>query len=493
MPRGSTALPIAAAKAVDQAERSELVQLLRHYRSMSNEWIRRQVLKNNRIDVLAAVLGYEVHPFHMTMLQFQFRYTDNLILAFRGAGKSTLCTITKCIHYLLLDPNLRIVIASKTGSNAEQFLREVKQQFETNNRFAEVFGEYYSRKVARWNDREIDIVPRTRHTKEANVTCVGIEGTVVGAHFDVEFSDDLVDEQNARTPYMRDQINKWYYSILDPTIEPPSDDNPYVGHRHRLGTRYHYEDQYGRWIADELKDRHLIIPALDDDGRSPWPDKWPPSEFAARKRRSGLIIFNAQYQCDTDAMKGEVFQYDDCLMVDDEDMPKLSSLRLYMGVDLAITEKESGDHFAIVVIGVDKLSNIWVLDYFDAQLRFGAQFRKIKAFANRYEVIRAGIESNAYQRAQAQALEDDEDDDALRSGVVKKIITDKDKVTEAWKLSPLFEEHKVRFHKSCTAVRDQLVLFPNGRFKDLFDAFNLAVKASQKKRRKRRAYEPGVI
>lgn len=460
---------------------------------MGNEWIKRQVLENDRIDILARILGYELEPFHVAMLQFQAKHTDNLILAFRGAGKSTICTITKCIWYLLKDPNLRIVIASKTGSNAQQFLREVKQQFRTNSRLAEIFGDYYSSRVERWNDTEIDVAARTRFTKEANVTCVGIEGTVVGKHFDIEFSDDLVDEANARTPYMRDQINKWYYSILDPTMEPPDPENPLVGQRNRLGTRYHYDDMYGRWIAGELKDRHFIVPALNDEGQSPWPEKWPPEEFAKRKKRSGLIIFNAQYQCDTDAMKGEIFQYDDCIMVDDDGMPSLDSLKIYMGVDLAITEKETGDHFAIVVIGMDKLGNVWVLDYYDGQLRFNAQTKKIKSYANRHGALRVGIESNAYQLAQAQTLQDDEDDDALNSGQVRKIITDKDKVTEAWKMSPMIEDHKVFFHHSCAEVRDQLVLFPNGRYKDLFDALNLAIKAGKKKRRKRRGHEPGVI
>lgn len=493
MGRPNTAL-IANARKIHEAERSELVQLYRHYRSMSNEWLKRQILDNDRIDILAILLGYELQPFHVAMLQFQMRHTDNLILAFRGAGKSTLCTVTKCIWYLLKDPNLRIVIASKTTSNAETFLREIKMQFETNERLQEVFGHYYNaRKCRRWNDREIDVAPRTKHTKEANVTCVGIEGTVVGRHFDVEFTDDLVDEQNARTLYMREQINKWYYSILDPTIEPPSAENPLIGHRHRLGTRYHYDDQYGRWIADELKDRHFIVPALNDKGQSPWPAKWPPQEFAKRKRRGGLIIFNAQYQCDTDAMKGEVFQYDDCIIVADGEMPDLDDLRIFMGVDLAITEKETGDHFAICIIGIDKVGNIYVLDFYDGQLRFGAQLKKIKDFAGKYDPIRIGIEINAFQRASAQALEDDEDEDALNIGQLRKITTDRDKVTRAWKLTPLFEDHRVHFRKSCTPVRDQLVLFPNHRYKDLFDALDLAVQASAKKRRRKREYEPGVI
>lgn len=480
--------PATIAHRLPGAERSELVGYYEHVRSMSNEWIRRQVIDNLRIDILVAVLGLDVKPFHIKILQFQFQHAETMVLAFRGAGKSTTATVIKAVHYLLLDPNLRIVIASKTTSNAETFLREIKQIYETNERFIEIFGRHYDPR-RRWNDKEIDIATRTKFTKEANITCTSPEGTVVGRHFDVEFCDDLVDEGNARTQHMRDLIHKWYYSVLDPTIEPPSKKNKWVGRRHKLGTRYHWDDQYGRWIRDGMQ--HLIIRALDENGQSPWPEKWPPEELHDRRRKSGMIIFNAQYQCDTDAMKGEVFQFDDCIMVDDSQVP-WDDLSIFMGVDLAISEKETGDHFAIVVLGFDRTGNIFVLDFFEGQLRFKAQTTKIRQYAAKYLPVRIGLEVNAYQEAQAQVMEDD-DEPLPPETRLRKINTGTDKITNAWKLSPMFEDGRVHFRHVCAQVRDQLVLFPNYRYKDVFDAFNLAVTAQKLKTRKQRAREPGVM
>lgn len=484
----SGAIPIVTGGRIATAERSELVGLIEHYRSMSNEWLRRQILVNNRIDILAtAILGYQIQPFHMKMLQFSMQHTDNLQLVFRGAGKSTVNTVTKSIWYLLKNPNLRILIASKTTQNSEGFLKEIKGHFETNDRLAEVFGPYYDpRKVSKWDNREIEVLPRTTTVKEASITCVGFEGTIISKHYDVEFSDDLVDEDNSRTLHMRDRMKKWYYSVLDPCMEPPDKDIPERGHRNRLGTRYHYDDLYGHWIANELKEHHQIIPALDEKGRSPWPEKWPPEEFLKRKQKAGLIIFNAQYQCDTEAMKGEVFQYDHCQMVEDSDLP--DQLRIYMGVDLAISEKEAADHFAIVVIGIDRSAHHYVLDFYDGQLRFKQQTAKIMEFYERWNPIRIGIETNAYQAAQAQTLKDVDPDIPI-----KKIVTDKDKVTVAWSLTPVFEDGRMHFRKVCGPVREQLVLFPSFRYKDLFDAFAMAMKAAKMKTRKKRANEPGVL
>jgi phage terminase large subunit-like protein len=834
-------------KALESAERSQLIQYYQHCKAMGGEWLKRQIVQNNRIDILAlAVLGYSIEPFHFSLLKFQFQHRESLQLVFRGAGKTTICTITKSIHYLLKNPNLRILLASKTSSNAEAFLKEIKAHFEGNEMLREIFGPYYdANKVTKWDNREIEVLPRTVRTKEASITCVGVEGTVVGKHYDIILGDDLVDEENTRTKYMRDKTKQWYYQTLDPTLEPPSAEVPHRGEYHRMGTRYHYDDLYGYLMANELKEHYQIIPALKN-GKSPWPKKYPPEWFAEKKRKSGVIIFNCQYQChsddtefltkngwknwynigddellatfnmrsgfveyqkqtgrtclptnknlvrllsykvdalvtknhrmiarpsgwekrssppkgnwelveaqklkgiekdrvllysgvtlpghnlekfripsgkggredgrggvtanhpskivsmddfveflglfvsegsttkksrggirvsqnegkvlddarrcirslgfkfkenntkgcvaidfrhiglwkwlrknvktsshnakiprfvfglsieqreaflkslisgdgytfkgvksdcyqyttvskqladdvqelatlacydtcvsrvapsvlqrnagthgsfrvcirrsigngikanqiqsekyvgnvvcfsvpnhtlitrrngkvlvsgncDAEAMKGEIFQYDDCQQVDEEDIP--DALQIFMGVDLAISQKDTADHFAIVVIGQDSTDRRYVLDYYDGQLRFNAQTAKIIEFYEKWEPIRAAIETNAYQDAQYQSLKDDDKDIRLMP-----VIQDTDKIARAWKLSALFEDKRMYFKKNMGLLIEQLVLFPNFRYKDLFDALDLAVEASKtKKKKKRRAIEPGLL
>lgn len=491
---GATVIPLLKgnSKILETAERSQLVDIYGHYKTMSNEWLKRRIIHNNRIDILAAViLGYQVEPFHIALFQWQFLHSENLQLAFRGAGKSTVCTITKNIHLLLKNPNLRILLASKTSGHAESMLKETKSHFESNDRLAEVFGEYYDpRRVGKWDNTEIEVLPRTSKAKEASITCIGVGGQVVGKHYDVINGDDLVDEENSRTKYMRDKTRTWYYQSLDPTLEPPDPAVPHRGERHLEGTRYHFDDLYGHLSENELKGHVQVIPALDEKGRSPWPSKFPPKWFAKKRRTSGIIIFNAQYQCDTEAMKGEVFQYDDCQQIDGSDIPE--DLRVYMGVDLAIKEKETADKFAIVVVGMDIAKNYYVLDYYENQLRFKTQTRKIIEYYKKWDPIRCGIEVNAYQEAQYQTLKDDEEDGKdLR---LKPITTDKDKMVRAWKLSALFEDKRMFFLKGkMNLLIEHLVLFPNFRYKDLFDALDMAVSTSKMRRRKKRRREPGVI
>jgi phage terminase large subunit-like protein len=475
-------------KALEEAERSQLLDYYQHYRSMGNEWVRRQVLKNDRTDILATyVLGYQVKPFHLAMMRYQFQHPDSLQLVFRGAGKSTVCTITKVIHLLLKNPNMRILLASKTINNAEAFLKEIKSHFESNQKLAEIFGRYYDpQRVTKWDTREIEVLPRTIYTKEASVTCVGVEGTIVGKHYDVIIADDLVDEDNTRTKYVREKTRTWYYQTLDPCLEPPDENIKHRGEYHRLGTRYHYDDLYGHLISNELRKHHQIIPALDAVGRSPWPEKYPPKWFAEKRGKSGLIIFNAQYQCDTEAMKGEIFQYDDCQIVDEADIP--TDLRVFMGIDLAISQQDKADKFAIVVLGQDSTDRRYVLDFYENQLRFNQQTAKIQEFYKKWDPIRAAIEVNAYQAAQYQNLKDEDKDIRLIP-----ITQDKDKISRAWKLSAIFEDKKVFFKRNMNMLIEHLVLFPNYGYKDLFDAFDLAERALKMRSRKRKRAEPGLL
>lgn len=481
------------------ADRDQLVKYYEHCCKMEDEWIRRMVLERNRIDILAAaVLGLTIKPFHLALLKYQFEHPDNLQLVFRGAGKSTTCTVTKAIHLLLKDPLLRILIASKTAQNAEGFLKEIKNHLEGNERLAEIFGpQYDSQKCTKWDNREIIVFPRTKSShmrakhKEASITCVGVEGTIVSKHYDIIIGDDLVDEENTRTQYMRDKTKTWYYNTLDPTLEPPDPEVPHRGEYHRLGTRYHFEDLWGHLTANELAEHHQVIPALNDEGRSPWPEKFHPDWFAAKRKKSGIIIFNAQYQCDTEAMKGEIFRYDDCQRISPADYPPTSTLRVYMGVDLAIGEKESDDKFAIVVVGLtpDKAAQYYVLDYYEGHLRFAAQTKKIVEYYRRWDPIRCLIETNQYQDAQYQNVKDKHPDVRVRP--FKQI---KDKVTRGMKLSALFEDKRVFFKKGAhDLLVEHLVLFPSHRYKDLFDALDLAIRAGRMKKRRTRDREPGVI
>ena len=92
---------------------------------------------------------------------------------------------------------------------------------------------------------------------------------------------------------------------------------------------------------------------------TPWPEKFTVEWLKNRRLEMGTVLFNGQYQNDVQAMKGAIFRADWLRHVDI--VP--DKLTVYMGVDLAISRRETADYFAVVTIGIDhKTREIYVLD-----------------------------------------------------------------------------------------------------------------------------------
>ena len=472
-------------KALNAHSKDRLVEILDQSRELYNAWLKYQILENRRTDILAeAVLGYQVIPqLHFPMILQQWKYQQNQILCFRGSGKTTISTITRAIHLILDDPNIRILIASKTLTNAEDFLKAIKSHFESNETFREIFGNHVGDK--QWDERSIEVKPRTSHEKEPTIMTVGVDGAVASKHYDVLFADDLVEEGNSRTQHMRDRLQRWYYTVLMPVLEPPDPQFPHRGEMTVSGTRYHPEDLYNHLTKSDLKESTLVIPAIDANGNSNWPNKFK-IDFLLKKRKTNLLAFNAQYQCDCEAMKGEIFRYEDLLQHTESEYPSLSNLAIYQGVDLAISTKEQNDCFAQVVIGTNKDSegkdHIWILDFDEGHYRFNQQTSRILRFYRNYNVIKCGIESNAYQKAQLHNLKIE-----CPNFRGLPIYTQKDKVTRAWKLAAMAENGQIHFKTRHSNLLEHLLRFPNHRKKDLFDALDFAIHTAIIRRRKKRS------
>lgn len=457
------------------------------------------ILNHDRIDILMELLGYDCEDFHYAMFigveknpvkieNTPGRYQRwSLSLAPRGHGKSTALTISRSILKFLKNPNIRILIASKTDTNAESFLSEIKQRIKR-HQFIEVFGDLQGNP---WNDGEITIRTRTEQWREGTISTVGLGKALASKHFDMIIADDLVDEENSTTEAQRNKVRTWLFKVLDPTLMPD-------GQMDVIGTRYHPDDLYGHLIetmftkrdkkgrvSKKLYQRYPALikrrkPKKRKNGKKPrerdWYDALWPSMFSVKfllqkKRNQGSAIFESQMQNDTVAMQGNIFQWDWFRTYKQGDINDIK-LKVFQGVDLAIKQDEKADKFAHVTIGVDpETQNIYILDYYNRVTHYTRQKKKILEMFNKYDPIRVGIEGNGYQSALIQDINSNEEFSKIRT---RPIFTEKDKVTRAWKLSAYFERGQVFMLENMTELKEHLLKFP-GTYKDLFDALDIAV------------------
>lgn len=435
--------------------------------------------------VCTYVTKRSVQELHKSIIANISSSKSTLDLAPRGFGKSTVGDVDYCITRILRDPNIRIMIGSKTQTQAEAFLKEIRTHFEQNTDLLRIFGDWKTSKVNVWNDREFTVNQRTLIKKEATVTALGASGAVISKHFDVIIGDDLVGLENARTERQRANLKEWFYSSLFPTLEPDGD-------IHILGTRYNPLDLYEDLIKSGSYSVNIqrAIQTVDGKEVSLWEDKFTLEKLKQIRADSGKIIFNMQYQNDTELAKGKIFKaqyfkyyeeykldYDfqtaKVLIKNAEGIEQWIKVRVYMGADLAISESENenNDYFVLMMIGVDEDKNVYVLEYVKERLSFNSQLQTIISYGrNKYPMVeRVGVETVAYQKSLAQELR------RLSLLPIININTSKDKVTRAMRRSANFENHKVFFREGMDDLEECLLLFPEVDHDDLFDALDFAM------------------
>lgn len=489
--------------AVDEFKKRKVIEI---------EFLRDLILNENRIDLLMTeILGYDIRDFHRIMFEAsqnnsyvisntpEKQQLWNLTLAPRGFGKSTCLNIARCILKILQNPNIRILIASKTDTNAVSFLSEIKQKL-LRPKLVEIFG---VQQGSPWNDGSIRIKARTSDAKEDTIETIGIGGAIASKHYDLIIADDLIDESNSVTEGQREKIQTWFFKVLDPCLEPH-------GEMSIIGTRYNPDDLYGYLMDNVLceKDRdgkiikthYTSIPALipkpNIDSQVPeaqryvslWPEKCSVKYLLKKRKVLGTIIFNTQYQNDVAAMKGKIFKLEWFKYYRHVDQKEL---KIYQGVDLASKQARNADKFAHVTIGVHpETKKIYILNYHHVVASFIQRKKLVADEFYAFDPIRVGVEANGYQRAFIQDLAQDDDFKEIRA---IPIYTDKDKISRAWKLSAFFERGQVFIREGMQDFIEHLLKFPDGRYKDLFDALDLAITTAFAGKRKQRPSEPGLM
>lgn len=467
-----------------RARKHKNLKTLRRVRRTKHDLIRKRIVKERRIDVLASLVGYRFDSFHHTLWAHYEANKEEFALGPRGWGKTTSDTVLPVVIEILCDPNTRILLGSETVSQAEDFLSEIKAILEHDN-VKEVFGDL---KGDVWNENEIRVRGRTRTSKEPTVICTGVDSAVTSKHFDHIFIDDMVSLKSSRTAGGRKKTHDWWYTTLLPCI---TDEFTKIRVR---GTRYHPEDMYNHLMTHDPKfmDTTIIIPALTEDDRSNNPDVFS-TEFLVDLRASWpRAIWNSQYQQDPSGIQGSIFSEDHFRYV--KELPR--GLVYFIGVDLA-TGKKKDVHAkkAVAVIGIHPVSfRIYIADYVTGHMSEKQLDTTIEELNDTWNPVLVSVEANAYQASKIENLEDNPDTSHI---VFNPVFTQYDKTTRARRLAARYERGHVFHlaHEKGGELESHLMGVPDSNQWDLFDSVDIAIEGAvrKKKKKKKRKREPAVI
>lgn len=360
-------------------------------------------------------------------------------------GKSTTLTVNYVTWRICQDPNVRILLISKTQDMAKRFLMAIKDRLSENEKYAALqraFGPVGGfAENAIWAAEKIRVNGADSGEHAYTVQAVGIKGHIYGTRTDLAIMDDCIDHTNHQD---YDSQIDWIQNQVGSRVADAGGRMLLIGTRLETVDLYseilkpsYYVDGESPWTyltqpavleyADEPKDWKTLWPVTNRPpvsikGRKVaeaegWPREgmWPMwhGEALSRKRRkmrsrNWSMVYMQDQVADDSIFKQEDVQgcvdrarYPGRLMAGQSDHRKygMEGVTVIAGLDPA-----AAGCTAIVVVALDRQTGQrWVLEVLNRRGMPPHDLRsEMQRITERYGVSEWRIEKNAYQASLVQ-------------------------------------------------------------------------------------------
>lgn len=392
-----------------------------------------------------------------------------VVMAFRGSGKSTIISTALPLWAVIGKLQKKyVLIVSQTQNQAQQHLKNIVQEIETNDLLRKDIWPYDA------EENETGIMSIGLPKFGVKIIAVsreqGVRGLRHGPHRpDLIIADDVEDSNSVKTKESRQKTYDWFTGELLPL---GSDSTKFV----TVGNLLHEDSLLMRlkesFINNPASSLFLEFP-IRTGTTSIWPERYPSMEAIEklRMRIGNRVTWEREYML-------RLVPNDDQLVTHDmlhyyTSLPDLVGKKYFVtGIDLAISEKDKADYTAMVSLAVHGRGEelrIYVLPRpVNKRLSFRKTVDTVKGLASLFGST-IYVESTAYQEAFIQQLEHE----GISAKGVKPIT---DKRSRLSLVTDKIERGVVRFpEKGCEELITQLIGFGVEKHDDLVDAFTLAV------------------
>lgn len=360
--------------------------------------------------------------------------SNKLIMLPRGHLKSHIVA-TWCAWVITRHPEITILYLSATAGLAETQLYAIKNILGSSV-YLRYFPEYINPqegKRDKWSATMLSVDhPRRRSegVRDATISTAGLTTNTTGWHADVVVSDDLVIPENAYTEDGRESVSK--KSSQFTSIRNAG------GFTLACGTRYHPNDVYATWksqmydVYDEEGFKTDESPVwefreypVESEGVFIWPRVVREDGKAfgynlqvlsrIRAEYSDKVQFFAQYYNNPNDPTSDRISRDKFLYYSPKFLKKDGGrwhyngkrLNVYASVDFAFSLKRGADYTAIVVIGIDSDTNVYILDIdrFKSD-RTSEYFQHIKTLHSKWKFNKLRAEVSVGQQVIVTAIKD---------------------------------------------------------------------------------------
>lgn len=353
-------------------------------------------------------------------------------------AKSTTLTVNYVTWRVIQDPNVRVLIISKTQDMAKKFLLAIKDRLAENEAYTDLQQAFappggFAEGSAAWTADKIYVAGRDSGEKDPTIQATSIGGHIYGSRCDLAIMDDTVDHTNHQM--FESQID-WIQNQVGSRVADAG------GRMLLIGTRMETVDLYSEilkpqyYVDGESPWTYLSQPAVLEyaDDPADWVTLWPKTNrppvtikarklvsqdenglwpmwdgpALARKRRkmrarNWSMVYQQEQVADDAVFKAEDVQgcidrarYPGRMFAGQSDHRKygMDGLLVVAGLDPA-----AAGCTAMVVIGLDRSTGVrWVLDVVNQRGMPPHEMRaEMQRLTERYNISEWRVEKNAYQ------------------------------------------------------------------------------------------------
>lgn len=420
---------------------------------------------------LPHILENKTPLFHKEIIRLLQSENRLGIAAPRGFAKSTIVQIIYNLHCLLFNEGEDILTISQSSQLAEDWVRKIKIELESNERIQEDFGsllQWGEKLSKRWTSDHLVIQKEGRPFSQIRARGRGCQ--VRGQRPTKVICDDLEDETLVRSEEQRRYLKEWFLGALLNVIKT---DQQLV----LIGTILHplsliseiieKKDQFQEWTTRKYK-------ALKN-GKSLWEDRFPVQDLLKRKFEIGTYAFESEYQ--NNPIASDICLWRPEFIKKYDNLPEIKIK--FAALDPAISTKESADYSAMSCYGVGKDDKIYEIETIKGRWGTWDLIDRMIKFYLKHKPVRFGIEEVAFQSVIKAVLLRE----ARKYGIVfpaesitlgkytgkeKNKKVSNDKYTRAFSIIHFYERGLV--YLKTQDLIDQLSMFPIGSEDDMVDA-----------------------
>lgn len=273
-----------------------------------------------------------------------------VVVAFRGSAKSTIMTMSYPIWSIVGRQQKKFVlIASQTQYQARVHLTNIKRELESNQLLANDLGPFVEQREE-WGSTSL-YIPKYN----ARITAISTEQSVRGIRHgayrpDLIIADDVEDMSSVKTREGRNKTFDWFTGEIIP-----------AGDTHTkiiaVGNLLH-EDSLLMRLRERIEGNEIDgtfrqFPIMLND-KSSWPGKYPDKKSLNTLRRTvgNKIAWEREYMLRIIADEDQVIHPEWIKSYDN--LPAMTKeneyVNSFISVDLAISQKDTADYTAIIVI-----------------------------------------------------------------------------------------------------------------------------------------------